>query len=123
MDQAAPGVGVSSHLAGEVSTTANELEIAGVMAEGLLVDQKDPLKLPPIRNSLAHDPRIPLPGRPILETELEVLAQRLLGLFRIIAVLGAASTVQYGRSVPPDLDAMHNVHDNPKHNGDRNQEQ
>ncbi len=53
---------------------------------------------------------------------IQVLGQRLLGFFQVIAGLGAASTVGPGRRLPVDLRLVHEVHAPAEHGHDREQD-
>jgi hypothetical protein len=97
---------VSTQLEREVRATAQKFRIAGLMAEGLFVNQEVSLQLAAIGDSPIHNAGIPHPRRSIVGQEIEVPFQRLLGLRQIIGGLSAASAVEQGRRVPPHLKAV-----------------
>ena len=122
--QMALGIAVPSQLQVVARSGALQLEIrvAGVILESLFVHEEDLFATKPVAVSLFDDLRETFPCGPILAPQTEVLAQRLLGLFQVVAGLGAVKTAQQGRRVPPDLHAVHEVHTPAEHGHGREQD-
>ncbi len=87
--QVSVGILVSAHLEGEVGASAIERPIAGVIAEGLLVDQEVPLQSASFRIPPIHEPGEPSPGWTIVAAKIQVPLERLFGLRQVIGGLGA----------------------------------
>ena len=109
-------------LHGEVGALSLELQVCGVISEGLLVNEEDSLKPVAGRILLIHQPRVPRPGGPIVAVDTQELAQRLLRFLQLLAGLGAASTVEQRRGVPPDLGLVDDVDPTAEHRCNRKQD-
>jgi hypothetical protein len=109
------GITVPLELKGQVGAATFEFRVTRVMSQGLLARQKHLFTTLPPRVSLINKLSVPLPRRPVTGPETEVLTQHFIGRFQIIGGLGATGTVEQGRGIPPDLNAVHKVDASTEH--------
>ena len=105
------GVGGSfrPELEGQIHAASFQCGVAGVVAQGLLVDQIDLVAAPAVRCDLIQHPGIPPPGFPVAWSQAQVLPECFRGFGPFALLLGLSRTIEQGRRIPLNLTAVDEV--------------